>query len=259
MYASSFPSATTIAPFERGLSGATGSATVLPHFHLDAGDALPRNALGPELLERVLDEIDYGVLVVGAGLWVTFANRAARQLCELPHSPCQLSGGQLRLANVQEQEVLDRALLLAANQARRNLVRVTHGDQSLLLATVPVAGRTPAGSTGTQGLTTRIDTGAAAGDVLVLFSRRQTCETLSIEFFARAFGLTYAETAVLSALCRGTQPGQIASDAGVAVSTVRTQVSSIRQKTGAGSIGELVRQVAVLPPIVPALTNRHAH
>jgi hypothetical protein len=39
----------------------------------------------------------------------------------------------------------------------------------------------------------------------------------------------------------------------VAVSTVRTQIGSIRAKTGAGSIRELVRQVAVLPPLVGAL------
>jgi hypothetical protein len=33
----------------------------------------------------------------------------------------------------------------------------------------------------------------------------------------------------------------------------RTQIGSIRAKAGAGSISELVRQVAVLPPLVGAL------
>ena len=49
------------------------------------------------------------------------------------------------------------------------------------------------------------------------------------------------------------RPNEIASRAGVAVSTVRTQIGSIRSKTGATSIRELVRQVAVLPPLVGAL------
>ena len=40
---------------------------------------------------------------------------------------------------------------------------------------------------------------------------------------------------------------------GVALSTVRTQINSIRAKTGAASIRALVRQVAVLPPLVSAL------
>ena len=39
------------------------------------------------------------------------------------------------------------------------------------------------------------------------------------------------------------------------MSTVRTQITSIRMKTGARSIGELVRLVTVLPPIVPVLAN----
>ena len=45
------------------------------------------------------------------------------------------------------------------------------------------------------------------------------------------------------------------ADASVAVSTVRTQIGSIRIKTGASSIRELVRQVAVLPPLVGALRD----
>jgi len=37
---------------------------------------------------------------------------------------------------------------------------------------------------------------------------------------------------------------------------VRTQIGSIRAKTGAASIAELVRQVAVLPPLVGALRGQ---
>ena len=50
-----------------------------------------------------------------------------------------------------------------------------------------------------------------------------------------------------------THAAEVARQQGVAVSTVRTQIGSIRAKTGAGSISELVRQVAVLPPLVGAL------
>ena len=49
------------------------------------------------------------------------------------------------------------------------------------------------------------------------------------------------------------KPAQIARAAGVAMSTVRTQITSVRLKTGARSIGELVRLVTVLPPIIPLL------
>jgi DNA-binding CsgD family transcriptional regulator len=39
----------------------------------------------------------------------------------------------------------------------------------------------------------------------------------------------------------------------VAISTVRTQIGNLRLKTGAQSIRALVRQVAVLPPLMCAL------
>jgi DNA-binding CsgD family transcriptional regulator len=58
---------------------------------------------------------------------------------------------------------------------------------------------------------------------------------------------------VLEHLCTGQDPTDIAEQLGVAISTVRTQVSSIRQKTGASNIRELVRKVAVLPPLLNAL------
>ncbi|MBL8315150.1 MAG: helix-turn-helix transcriptional regulator, partial [Rubrivivax sp.] len=40
---------------------------------------------------------------------------------------------------------------------------------------------------------------------------------------------------------------------GVKLSTVRTQIASVREKTGTPSIGALVRLAAGLPPMVSAL------
>jgi DNA-binding CsgD family transcriptional regulator len=72
-------------------------------------------------------------------------------------------------------------------------------------------------------------------------------------WFARNHGLTLAETRVLEALSEGLQPSDIAARFGVGLSTVRSQIGSIRAKTRSDSIGALVRQVAVLPPLVGAL------
>jgi DNA-binding CsgD family transcriptional regulator len=88
---------------------------------------------------------------------------------------------------------------------------------------------------------------------LLVLGKRQVCEQLSVQGFARSVSLTPAETRVLEQVCGGVRPNDIAQRAGVAVSTVRTQIGSIRAKTGAASIRELVRQVAVLPPLVGAL------
>jgi DNA-binding CsgD family transcriptional regulator len=79
------------------------------------------------------------------------------------------------------------------------------------------------------------------------------CEDLSLQCFARSHELTAAETRVLAALGRGVAPAEIAREQGVKISTVRTQISAIRQKTGTSTITALVRLVAGLPPMVGAL------
>ncbi len=97
---------------------------------------------------------------------------------------------------------------------------------------------------------------------LLVLGKRQVCASLSVQGFARSMKLTPAETRVLERLCAGVRPNTIAVEQAVAVSTIRTQIGSIRAKTGAASIAELVRQVAVLPPVVgvlrpAALPSRH--
>ena len=92
-----------------------------------------------------------------------------------------------------------------------------------------------------------------------MFQKRQAYEALTLSFFARTHRLTSAETTVLEALCRGLRPQQIACQQGVAISTVRTQVSSIRAKTQTGSMRELVQTLSTLPPLTPAMKSILTH
>ena len=78
--------------------------------------------------------------------------------------------------------------------------------------------------------------------VAVLLGKRQVCEELTVEWFARSHSLTMAETAVIKGLCADFTPQQIAERQGVGLATIRTQIGSIRLKTGAGSIRALVRR-----------------
>ena len=78
-------------------------------------------------------------------------------------------------------------------------------------------------------------------------------ETLTVDFYARSHGLTSAEMNVLKHICSGMKPKEIARDHGVAISTVRSHICSIRIKTQTDSIRELINRVAVLPPITPAM------
>ena len=95
--------------------------------------------------------------------------------------------------------------------------------------------------------------GLPSGATLLLLGRRQACQRLSIDWFARAHGLTPAETRVLEALAQGEQPREIAQAFDVGLATVRTQITCIRNKVGADSIRELLRMVGMLPPMRSAL------
>lgn len=185
------------------------------------------------LLARVLDEIDYGMLLLDGDARLVLANRAARLECADGRA-LRLAGAHVCAARGEDAAALALALLDAA-RGRRTLVELGPADVRLALAAVPV------------GL------GAARSGALLIIGRRQLCEALSVDMFARRHGLTGAESHVLRALCEGCSPAEIAGQFGVKLATVRTQVAAIRSKTAAPSIRELVRQVAALPPIVPAL------
>lgn len=90
---------------------------------------------------------------------------------------------------------------------------------------------------------------------VVVMGKRAVCGELSAEAFARQHGLTPAELRVLKQLCAGHPAAEIAMMRSVALTTVRTQISSVRDKTGSPSIGAPVRSVARLPPLVSRLTT----
>jgi DNA-binding CsgD family transcriptional regulator len=182
------------------------------------------------LLARTLDELDYGILLLDAAGTVLHSNQRARRRLEQTQV-LQLLGPQLRACDPRDVAPLYDALHAAATRGLRKLLRL--GDQvtRLVAALVPV------------------EPGVAA----LMLARDHVCEDLSVECFARNFGLTAAETRVLSALAAGCRPAAIAREQGVKLSTVRTQIGAIREKTGAESITALVRMVAALPPMVGVL------
>ena len=195
-------------------------------------------------LAQMLDEIDYGMLLLAAGTAVLHANHTARVELENAH-PLQLIGGELRVVRAQDLLPLRQALDAARERGLRRLIDLGDGDSRVSVAVVPLA--RAANEDASQQL------------ILLVLGKRQVCEALSVHWFARSHGLTPAESRVLVKLCDGLRPGEVAAGLCVALSTVRTQIGSIRAKTGAASIRSLVRQVAVLPPLVGALRSPSLH
>ena len=193
---------------------------------------------------RVLDEIDYGMLVVTAGGALRYSNQLAKN--ELHgNGPLGMVQGQIRAHQGPDQCQLQLALADAV-RGRRRLITLGQNGSSISVAVLPMPGGDEDDETGEP-------------LALLTFGKRQACETLTVDFFARAQSLTGAETRVLQALCNGAKPKEIASQCDVAISTVRSHICSIRVKTQTANIRELVDRVSMLPPITPAVKSVRTH
>ena len=193
------------------------------------------------LLSQVLDEIDYGVLLLADARQVLHVNHAARAELGEQH-PLQLLGSELRARLAQDVAPLHEAVQAAATRGLRRLLVLGSADSRVEVSVVPL---------GSPGLG-QLVAGAVQGALLVL-GRRRVCGTLTLQGFARAHALSGGEEQVLRALCEGLTPQEVATRHGVKIATIRTQIASIRAKTGAETIRELVQQVALLPPLVETL------
>lgn len=194
-------------------------------------------SLSTQWLGLVLEELDHGVVLLNGAGRVIHTNLAARQSLEANH-PLEMVGPHLRARLLTDAVPLADALANAETSGRRCLLRL--GDE-----------RAGCGRANVVVVPLNRDVSQAA--VLLILERRQLCGDLAAQWFALRYQLTPAETEVLKALAGGVKPTEVAQRQGVAISTVRSQIQSIRAKSGADSIGELMRQLALLPPLVSTL------
>jgi len=196
----------------------------------------PPDALQPGMLARVLDEIDHGLLLLDLTGRILHTNFPGRR--ELTNGRALRSvDGMLCTSQPGSQPKLRQALK-DAERDYRSIVELDDADDPLSLAFIPLAAL--------HGSST-VDT------VLVMCSRRLGCESLTMQMFARSKRLTRAEQNVLARLCAGHGAEEIACLEGIRMSTVRTHIKNVRQKTGSSSIREVVHRVSRMPQIVSAL------
>jgi DNA-binding CsgD family transcriptional regulator len=182
-------------------------------------------------LLSVLDEVNHGLFLVNEAGEVRYANRIAARDC-VAGQPLHYDGQRLHVEVQRDQRELQQALA-AAQRGRRSMLNIRCVRASVCVGVVPVG------------------TDSDIGDIvaLLVLGKQVVCEPLNLQFFAQMYRLTHAESSVLSSLCEGLRPSQVAGRGCVALSTVRTQIDSIRQKTGAQSANDVVRMVQMLPPI----------
>ena len=233
------------------------------------------------LLHAVLNQVDYGLAVVNADTQqLVYANALA---LDALHTDSTLQTGLCLAGGLvctrQRVHAAQLALALARTKARlRGLLRLTDDSTGKLgdagrqdgagsgdahrdstVAVMPLFELAP--TEATRHAPDSTPTPAAASTpsyALLVFPKQQLCDATTITLFARERGLTGTEGQVLALVCKGLRPSQIATNHGVQVCTVRSQLRSIRQKTASDSVRELVEKVSVLPPMARHLPQMFA-
>ena len=138
-----------------------------------------RDSLAPlaRCMAHMLDEIDYGMLLVDSAAQVLYLNHAARRELDRDH-PLQLAGNVLVAFNAGDSAALQEALGEAL-RGKRRLLTLGSGEQFVGISVVPLN-----------------EPDTRAGTTLLVLGKRSVCEQLSVQGYARALALTPAETRV---------------------------------------------------------------
>ena len=178
-------------------------------------------------LARMADALAWPLLVLDRSGRLQHANKAARMVLATG-SPFRLTKGSRR---VEPAAALDRAGFAQALQSA--------------FAVGGAARAWPAGPGHLLAVLQRID---AAVPVVFLALPSPEPWQPDVRIYAMSLGLTPAETRVVRELAQGWRAPQVAAALGLAVSTVRSHIASMRRKSGHASTAELLMALSRLPP-----------
>ncbi len=214
------------------------------------------------LLRQTLNLVDYGMVMVDADSGaLQFANAQGQVALQ---APATVDGGArachgLRVLHGRvtgyrpvDTELLRRALE-RTKSGLRDFLCLGDAGKDAAVAVLPLGTQQPPAETR---LRTILGSSVPESYALLVFAKQHLCDDSTMALFARERGLTSAEGQVLAQVCKGLRPAQIATNHGVRISTVRTQLRSIRMKTCSETIRELVQKVSVLPPMARYLPGQ---
>jgi DNA-binding CsgD family transcriptional regulator/PAS domain-containing protein len=181
----------------------------------------------------VVEQLATAVLLVDPAGWLLYRNEAARRLLaesgvgHVAQERLVLNGVDLKdvLAAVAARRFYETALPLPAGGPNGG---PNGGGEAFRIAAVAV----------------QADASAGTGPVAIFLTGPPGSAKPSEGFLKSAYRLTPAETRVVFGLFDGLAPADIATHAGASVATVRSQIASIREKTGARNQTDLIRLLA---------------
>ena len=190
------------------------------------------------VLSGALDELACGVMVVDAQSRLIHCNLAAQAVLARGECVC-LQDGVLGTTQAIDTKVLTGALSKAAS-GKRSMIALGALSRTTV-AVVPLRNEASTASAG------------SVQHFALMFSRAGVCEALMLSFFSRAHKLTAAEECVLGLMCVGLTAPEMAQRLLVGEATVRTHVRNICAKTNSSGIREVIKRLAVLPPLMAAV------
>ncbi|MEQ1536835.1 MAG: hypothetical protein ABL923_13260 [Burkholderiaceae bacterium] len=176
-----------------------------------------------------LDSMDFGVIYIDAVQRVSHTNQAAHRIAKdilLPRLPAQGAIAGL----------IDAA---ASGQGGATLLE---GHRIMVLA-LPVS--TPV----------RTISGETRASVMLILVGADESHEAAETFLCNAFAISKAESRLIPLLLLGKTPVEMAETLNLKISTVRSQLSSIFEKTGTTRQQELIRLLGSLPPTVQTNPN----
>ena len=204
-----------------------------PHIRraVKIADLLDAGALERDMLSATLEMLSVGIIMTDETARIVHANHAAERL--LSHAGALLRDGD-RLSTRDSRAAFDlrQAVAEAARGSTismpRSGIAVTVGD--LAVWALPLDG----------GL--RSELGGAFAAKAVLFIRELgDTRPFPAELFVRRYGITPAECRLLVLLAQGMTIAEAAETQGIALSTAKTHLARLFQKTGTERQAELVR------------------
>jgi DNA-binding CsgD family transcriptional regulator len=184
------------------------------------------------MLLSVIDELDYGVMLLTSQGDLVVANDVAR--CHLAQASVFLLRNGRPVPAKPRDERRWLAMLMLTTRDGRSLDFFGSEPAVLTVAVAPVGYRARTGM---------------VANVLVTFGKQTACQQISLTAFARSRGLTPTESRVLESLANGHTTQETAREHGIAISTIRTHIRQVLYKTGCTCLRDLLCQVSRLPPI----------
>lgn len=183
------------------------------------------------MIDGMLDMLAVGVACIRINGELIYANKAAMEM--LSHCGILLSG----LDHAQVKDRLNSSVLKKLRLDTHHTTVIRHQNCELQVQVAPFQNR--------------IDDDANAverrrGAMLILHESGQVSLPLP-EQLKSLYGLTQAEARLALKLCEGNTPAKCAKNMGVCITTIRTQLRALMEKTGSHRQTELISKLLSTP------------